>query len=71
MILDSGGQQSVIAPAHPFTRRASMSGTCGDFRLAAFAFAIFFDEYASFPHPRRTACTRTSDPFSSSDARFA
>jgi hypothetical protein len=38
MILDSAGQQSVIAPAHPFTRRASMSGTCGDFRLAAFAF---------------------------------
>lgn len=38
MILESGGQQSVIAPAHPFTRRASMSGTCGDFRLAAFAF---------------------------------
>lgn len=38
MILDSGAEQSVIAPAHPFTRRASMSGTCGDFRLAAFAF---------------------------------
>lgn len=38
MILDSGGQQSVIAPAHPFTRRASMSETCGDFHLAAFAF---------------------------------
>ena len=38
MILNGGGQQSVIAPAHPFTRRASMSGTCGDFRLAAFAF---------------------------------
>jgi hypothetical protein len=38
MILDSGGEQSVIAPAHPFTRRASMSGICGDFRLAAFGF---------------------------------
>jgi hypothetical protein len=38
MILDNAGQQSVIARAHPFTRRASMSGTCGDFRLAAFAF---------------------------------
>jgi hypothetical protein len=38
MILENAGQQSVIAPAHPFTRRASMSGTCGDFRLAAFAF---------------------------------
>lgn len=38
MILDSGGQQCVIAPAHPFTRRATMSGTCDDFRLAAFAF---------------------------------
>jgi hypothetical protein len=40
MILDNAGQQSVIAPAHRFTRRrrASMSGTCGDFRLAAFAF---------------------------------
>jgi hypothetical protein len=38
MILDNGAQQCVIAPAHPFTRRASMSGICGDFRLAAFAF---------------------------------
>lgn len=38
MILEAGGRQSVIAPAHPFTRRAKMSGSCGDFRLAAFAF---------------------------------
>ena len=38
MILDSGAEQSVISPVHPFTRRASMSGKCGDFRLAAFAF---------------------------------
>jgi hypothetical protein len=38
MVLETGGGPCVIAPAHPFTRRATMSGTCGDFRLAAFAF---------------------------------
>ena len=38
MILETGGRQCKIAPAHPFTRRASMSDHCGDFRLAAFAF---------------------------------
>ena len=38
MVLETGGRQCVIAPAHPFTRRASMSDHCGDFRLAAFAF---------------------------------
>jgi hypothetical protein len=38
MILEGGGRQLLIAPAHPFTRRASITGTCDDFRLAAFAF---------------------------------
>ncbi|WP_164104568.1 hypothetical protein [Candidatus Laterigemmans baculatus] len=38
MLLAGAGFDAVIAPAHPFTRRASITGTIGDFRTVCFAF---------------------------------
>ena len=38
MLLDGTGFHAVIAPAHPFTRRASITGQVPDFRMACFAF---------------------------------
>lgn len=38
MVLEGSGLACRISPAHPFTRRAGISGTCDDFRLACFAF---------------------------------
>jgi hypothetical protein len=38
MLLEGAGFGGVIAPAHPFTRRASITGDIPDFRTACFAF---------------------------------
>lgn len=38
MLLEGAGFNGVIAPAHPFTRRASITGQLSDFRIACFAF---------------------------------
>lgn len=38
MLLEGAGFDGVIAPVHPFTRRASITGQIADFRTACFAF---------------------------------
>lgn len=38
MLLEGDGFDGVIAPVHPFTRRASITGQISDFRTACFAF---------------------------------
>ncbi|MHB8070125.1 MAG: hypothetical protein ACYDIC_19710 [Desulfobaccales bacterium] len=38
MLLEGAGFDAVIAPVHPFTRRASITGQISDFRTACFAF---------------------------------
>ena len=38
MLLKGAGFDGVIAPVHPFTRRASITGQISDFRTACFAF---------------------------------
>jgi hypothetical protein len=38
MLLEGSGFNGVIAPDHPFTRRASITGKISDFRTACFAF---------------------------------
>lgn len=38
MVLEGAGFNGVIAPAHSFTRRASITGEVPDFQIACFAF---------------------------------
>jgi hypothetical protein len=38
MLLEGAGFDAVIAPVHPFTRRATITGRIADFRTACFAF---------------------------------
>jgi hypothetical protein len=38
MLLEGAGFDGVIAPVHPLTRRASITGQISDFRAACFAF---------------------------------
>jgi hypothetical protein len=38
MLLEGPGFNGLIAPVHPFTRRASITGQISDFRTACFAF---------------------------------
>lgn len=38
MLLEGAGFGAVIAPVHPFTRRASIAGEVSDIRIACFAF---------------------------------
>lgn len=38
MRLSGAGMNCLIAPDHAFTRRASITGEVGDFRITAFAF---------------------------------
>lgn len=38
MILQGAGISCILEPQHPFTRRATISGTWDDFRLVAFGF---------------------------------
>lgn len=38
MLLEGAGFDGVIAPDHPFTRRASITGKISDFRTVCFAF---------------------------------